>query len=354
MDKSLIDSMPERIERVSPTPLLRAIAMKPAFRGTLPERFCILLIACLGPMALGSSCVVADDAITIKQVVNAWRSREQRVKSFRFQWAEDHFQAKGSSVLPQAPQYEGVVFPARDTPYHVDSGCEMDRHMMRYSFSGESLQVYNDGALELREYVSASDGDVSKAFWALPNKLRNYPKGVIFDEKLCSDAGTLDVKPLLWLYRALDPRFAFSEQSLQLSRRSGIVDGKACAIVACAKGETEYSIWTDPARDFVPLRFTIASTTTGKVTTQADITHQKDPSRGWTPTGWTIVRTSAGNLQHSIVARVTNCAINVEIPKSRFQIEFPPGTIVIDMTNRGERYLVGADGSKQIPPDTKK
>ena len=172
---------------------------------------------------------------------------------------------------------------------------------------------------------------------------------MIFDENMCSDAGTLDVKPLLWTYRALDPTFAFSEKQLQLSPRTGIIDGRAFAIVGFVNGETRYSIWTDPAREFVPLRVTISSSVTGKTMTQADITYRQDPAHGWTPKGWRIVQPANGDLRHSIVAHVTDSAINIAIPRSRFQIDFPPGTVVIDMRNNSERYVVGADGSKQIP-----
>jgi hypothetical protein len=320
----------------------------PASRG---RRARVFVLAVAGCIVLGPSCVDAEDAVTLGRVLNAWRNREHRVMGFRFQWVEDHLQAKGSVKLPPDPKYKGLVFPPRDTAFRVESSCEIDRDMMRYSFRGESLQVYNDGALEQREYVSASDGDISKAFWPIPNKLRRYPKGVIFDEKFCADAGTLEVKPLFWIYRALNPALAFSEKSLWLSPSSGVIDGRTCAIVGCRMGATEYAIWTDRTRDFVPLRLTIGSAITGKLTTQADITYQRDLSHGWTPVGWRIAQPTSEDPQHCIVARVTKTAINLGIPKSRFQIEFPPGTVVIDMRNNSERYLVGPDGSKQNPPD---
>ena len=120
--------------------------------------------------------VAADDAITLSQVLNAWRNREQQVKSFRFLWTEERFQTKGTLELPPDQKQNVAAFPPRDTTYRLKCSCEMDRDMMRYGFSGESLQVYNDGALEHREYVSASDGVVSRAFWPIPNKLR-LPQG---------------------------------------------------------------------------------------------------------------------------------------------------------------------------------
>jgi hypothetical protein len=46
-------------------------------------------------------------------------------------------------------------------------------------------------------------------------------------------------------------------------------------------------------------------------------------------------------------------AINIEIPRTHFRIEFPPGTVVIDMSNNCERYFVGPDGSRQAPPDAR-
>ncbi len=312
-----------------------------------------LLIISLGTIVFGSRHAVADDSITLGQVLNAWRNREQQVKTFKFRWTEEHFQARDSLELPLGQKPNGDSFPPRDTTYRVKSSCEMDRDMMRYGFSGESLQVYNDGALEHREYVSASDGVFSRAFWPIPNKLRAYPKGITFDDKVCCDAGTLEVKPLLWIYRALDPRFAFSESSLRLSPNDEMIDDVKCKVVYFEMGGMRCSIWTDSARDFVPLRFTIGSPVTGEMTTWTDISYRRVPSHGWTPTSWRTVQPAAGNPRSSVVSRVMESAINIEIPREHFRIEFPPGTVVIDMSNKGERYLVGADGSKQVPADAR-
>ena len=155
----------------------------------------------------------------------------------------------------------------------------------------------------------------------------------------------------MWIYRALDPRFAFSGRSLRLSPNAEMIGSVTCKIIYFDEGGVRHSIWTDPARDFVPMRFTIGSPLTGEVTTRTDITYRLDPSHGWTPTNWRTVQNAAGNLRRSVVARVIKSAINIEIPRQDFQIEFPPGTVVIDMSNKGERYLVGADGNKQVPPD---
>ena len=116
-------------------------------------------------------------SITLSQVLNAWRNREQQVKSFRFRWTEEHFQAKGTLELPPDQKQNVAAFPPRDTTYRVKSSCEMDRDMMRYGFSGESLQVYNDGALEHREYVSASDGVVSGHSGRSPTSCAPTPRG---------------------------------------------------------------------------------------------------------------------------------------------------------------------------------
>ena len=133
------------------------------------------------------------------------------------------------------------------------------------------------------------------------------PKGITFDEKVCCDAGTLEVKPLLWIYRALDPRFAFSERFLRLSPNDELINNTTCKIVYFEKGGVRYSLWTDPARDFVPLRFTSGSPATGEMTTQTDITYRQVASYGWTPTGWRTVQPATGNLRRSVVSRDGIC-----------------------------------------------
>ena len=158
--------------------LSRTVQMKskPVFPKSYAGRAIALLIVSIMGSSFGPFWAAADEAITLSQVLNAWRKREQRVKSFRFQWSEDHFQAKGSLVLPPDPQYKGVVFPPKDTTYRVESSCEMVQNAMRYSYSGESLQLYNDGALEHREYVSARTATLVKHSGRFPTNCATIPR----------------------------------------------------------------------------------------------------------------------------------------------------------------------------------
>jgi hypothetical protein len=267
------------------------------------------------------------------------------------EWTEKVFQAAGSIELPPMPEYEGVVFPAEDTQYDVTSTCDLDGTMMRYSYSGHSLQYYNKGELEYREYISASDGKVSKLFLPLPNPLRDYPKGIIMEGTLCTDAATLNVWPLLLTFRAVDPALGWPTRPWRLLNRDLNLDGHTCVEVAYSYGSSQHHVWADVEREYLPLRYFVRDLPSGKMTTDISIEFTRGQSDDWEPIRWTLHQPGDGALEYAVQATVTAFAVNEQIPLSNFQIEFPEGTVVIDMRNDGERFEVGPNNEKRVPHD---
>ena len=265
--------------------------------------------------ALRNLAITAD--VTTDDVLAAWRERRKRVRTFRFSWTEVQVYPEGSLYLPPEPQYEGVVFPKKDTSCRVKTSCSMDGMMMRFEFAGESLQLYNKGKLQHRKYLSVSDLQQSKLFWPLPNQLRSYPKGIIMDQKICEDMGQLSVRPLLSVYRPLDAH-VIQRHPLRIGVRAGIVDEQVCSIVEYRQG---HEVWVDPARDFVPVRFT---TDVGSERGVIDVSYRHDQQHGWVPKEWKSVVPRKGQTDETIVGTVARYEINTKIPRSEFQLDFPP------------------------------
>lgn len=276
---------------------------------------------------------------TPNAILTAWKDRTEHTNTIKVEWTEMQFQAAGSIDLPPTPEFAQVRFPEEDITCRRQCSCALDGSRMRFSFKGESLQLYNEGKLEYREYFSASDGVTSKAFMPLPNKLRNYPWGVITEEVACVDAATLEAKPILLVYRATNELLGWPKKPWLVANQNGDIQ--------YTTDDTRHSVWVDAEHDYLPTRYSIVDLRSNEIKTDLTIEYVKDGSTGTvSPSKWTIRRFEDGSVKHLVEAKVTKCVINEAIPLGEFQIEFPVGTHVVDMQKPSEAYEVGENGAK--------
>jgi len=74
---------------------------------------------------------------------------------------------------------------------------------------------------------------------------------------------------------------------------------------------------------------------------------------GWVPSGGTYVaKRQDGSVRESSVATIKKFEINPVISKDEFEIDFPPGTDVLDQRKAAKlrHYIVQPDGSAGIFP----
>ena len=104
------------------------------------------------------------------------------------------------------------------------------------------------------------------------------------------------------------------------------------------------TLWVDAQYDYSVRRFL---TTRGNVVRcKLDVDYQRDPDVGWVPKSWTIIRSYVdGSLLMSASSSVGEYRINPTLDAAEFQIEFPPGTYVVD-TAANQRFIQKDDGRR--------
>jgi hypothetical protein len=185
-------------------------------------------------------------------------------------------------------------------------------------------------------------------FFPLPNKLRNYPKGIISDRVDCEDADSIELKPLMLACRGPKGLQGWNTIPWVLTDAQAKLDGRKVLVIQVNDRTRARKVWIDAERDFLPLRYSLADSRAGASNIDMKIEYIRSADE-WTPNNWTMRTSKNGELCQSIDATVTKCEINEAIPLENFQIDFPRGTVVIDMRNNSERYEVGLEGAK-IPP----
>lgn len=280
----------------------------------------------------GVSNAARSPPVTIDQIVQAWRTRQQRARSFRFEWIETRTDMKGGAM---GPEPNAPLNPTKDTTFESKCLLVVDGRKSNYTYDGYIWGPEVDELL-IRKYTCVYDGTESKDFLAAASD-KYHPQGILFGAKPNFQLPTPPLRPPVWFYRSLDVELGgFDQARLTVTGDTGSIAGQDCNIVVQRSGGAgnayETKLWLDPSQGFAVRR--AVTMYAGRVTTsRLDISYGAKAGE-WVPVRWVYVRTPNGEVRNQLDCRVTEFALNPEIPATTFEIDYPPGTWVTDQ--RGE------------------
>jgi beta-lactamase regulating signal transducer with metallopeptidase domain len=252
---------------------------------------------------------------SMNAIVAAWTRRQSRIRSCRFSWQKNwsfFYRYEDRARRPDV-HVEYQDFRSNDAEWidgprlafeQIVLECPDHLNLMRTlksAFDGESTRTYfNDakdgtGAGKTRKGFDSrrfASSDAHKLLLALRTGLPNY-SGINPD--LC--------------------------RVLPITARIGDVD---CTILHTEIGHGHHIFyWLDPARDYLVLREHTMSG--GRDIALIDFSYRPDGMAGWAPDGWKQGHLGAyGCFVYSITSKVAQYALNERLPKSTFEIKFPP------------------------------
>ena len=149
------------------------------------------------------------------------------------------------------------------------------------------------------------------------------------------------------VYRPFDPEIGvFDEATLRMTEQEGVVDGRSCLVVQYDRGRNEVSVWVDPSRDFIPLRY--YERHRGVLATEIQVSYLKDEQHGWVPKSWNISwLEDTGRVRQSWSGTVDSWSLNEPVPDSVFTDTRVVGTWVHDY-EKDENYIL-QEGGKRRP-----
>jgi hypothetical protein len=129
---------------------------------------------------------------------------------------------------------------------------------------------------------------------------------------------------------------ALPDHGLTLQPDLSMIGRRKCRVVTGRfRSGAVYRLWIDPAAEFSAVRLIVSLN--GRDLQQFDIDHEQHQGAGWTPSSWKVMVMNSSDeypgqaeVFQSVHVRVAKTEINSSIPQERFDLKFPPGTLVAD------------------------
>ncbi|HUR53771.1 MAG TPA: hypothetical protein VMZ71_06550, partial [Gemmataceae bacterium] len=226
--------------------------------------------------------------LDIETVSKAWEARQEKVKSFAFEWTDQvtvprgrvsrNRPAGGVEIKGEVPPFD-LVFPS---PRSV----LVDGEKSRYRYSTQHWwPSLNRPAVEECD-VSFDGAKLTSASTYTPPEA-TPPSGTVRRAKSHGDLNTLSARPVVVALRGTHPSYrVYDPAAYEPTGRTVAVGRVRCAELVRENRAQGYKsvLLVDPARDFVLVRATRHER--DKLAYTLDVTYSADPVAGWVPAAW--------------------------------------------------------------------
>jgi hypothetical protein len=295
--------------------------------------------------------------ITIDDILEVWKARQEKVKSARFDLSCQETIHKGSSsfLLAKRRQAAGMPpetepNPPRDYLVKATSMVTLDGFKLRYSNDHQDWDP-EEKKLYPEHYVDVFDGEVFKFLQNPASGHHNYPWAGVRKADTSGSALKFPILPVILTLRGNHPKFFQELVKFQLTGKAVMVRGQSCLELvrdSGPPGQREF-LFLDQNRDYVVVKEMIVLL--GQPNWQVDATYTPDPKIGWVPKSWEyLIRVGKDHVpMNSGRSTVTAYEINPHIDNKEFDVLFEPKTMVHDETSGNYvQYLIREDGEKGV------
>jgi len=308
---------------------------------------------------VGGTSLRAQTANTLKTIEKCWKDRQERIRSVRIDWIEQHTVPKGQ-VTDSVGRLPGGV--KRLEEMGIAPGSTIPPEVVTFSttatfsFDGEKVRLdYDDkqwsgkkNAYVTQPETTVFDGKERKRYLRQGTSYTPWP----FGSRQVSHPfrSSLVLGPLVMTFCPIHKEMRlFDVHALTPTGRQMVVGSRPCLELQRRKTNSEISIWVDPARDFAVTR--VLSMLNERIMYKIDIKYEKHSSGEWIPISWERVSfRNNGKLERSTRAKLSAVKINEPADPGYYDLVFPVGTPVRDETDPEHlrRYIVREGDKKRI------
>lgn len=286
--------------------------------------------------------VTARDSDLLDGVVKAWTERQERARSFDVVAAGTEFRCETTFSAAElasrgVPSVDPLVLP--ETSFDIRLRLAANEGRYRLEYEGRSDAPKPDGYPAKRQ-LEVYDGAVHSSLFFTGQQ--PFPNAHIRKEPTPVPARFVHVKPVMIVLRPFDPQAGvFDARELRVVSQHAVIDNRPC--VELSHGES--TIWVDPARGFVPVRY--HEMQRGVLIRSIEVEYHSDPRAGWLPASWKNTQLDPdGKVVVSMSCQVTEVRVGALLPADTFRAELPAGTWVRDYV-RNATYIVRPDGTNR-------
>ncbi|MCI0739997.1 MAG: hypothetical protein L0Y72_13210 [Gemmataceae bacterium] len=268
----------------------------------------------------------------IDAIVETWRKRQDRVKSFDFMFSGScSHTVEGAELMKLPSVLRNSIQPVsyRKSLRFVVSGPKayLEYNTMNWSFDKNEFLP--------GKTIIANNTTFEKTAFA-PD-VYSFPTFHIAKAKKENTAAiSFFVVPMNLVFRPLG---RFQADKVQLD---GIQDFKGKSLLIVTHGEDV--LWVDPIRGFVPIRY--YQRRGNRTIRLVELDYQFDESNGWIPKSW---KENGERMSYSAELQVEKYELNPSIPESAFDMNPEPGTLVSDYVD-DTYYIMRANDKRMLRP----
>jgi hypothetical protein len=306
------------------------------------------MIGLCGPLAAqgGQESQSGARSPVLARVFDAWKARQERIKSFYFVWNLRVALPKGYK-FPFARGLAGVrrgdvALGDKDVEFTVPQSewSGEGQHRLRSDFSEfvyggaegwketGRFRVTQDGILNSRFHVPTNSSEAPTiAIWRKV-AIKHPSNGGSSGDYLLEDL-EIDLTPLRLALRPLSPTSDWSPENCRVVSDDALIGNLRCIKLQMRKVDHSEQCWVDPKRDYSVVRWERRQNELAPLDFAIDV--EQGPNHEWLPERWSW-RLSAGPASRaaSFEATVTRRMVNKKLPDVTYAADYPPGTRVYD------------------------
>ena len=175
-----------------------------------------------------------------------------------------------------------------------------------------------------------------------------WPQGRLHNSARSIDPFFNRLTPVLMTFRGQSLRLSpVMLEQFELTGQKVVVDGRPCIELKSGSTATK-RMYVDPSQEYVIVRYldSYLDGNKNKISHKTDVQFKQDKVHGWIPEGWKSTWFWDEDVDLSIEATIKHHELNAAVSAAEFDIEFPPGTVVVNMLTN-ERHVIKATGEKR-------
>ncbi len=244
---------------------------------------------------LSSLALAQESAPGIDQVWRAWKAREDKSMTARFELTGEDTIPKGANSLlasTRGPVQE--VLPPEDLLLKGVTRVSLSGGKLRHE---TNMDLWDSVARRFypSRHLDVFDGEIFKSLDTPESTEHDYGVGVVQKAKVSRSSLNFPILPLIVAFRGTYEQYFRQRGEFTSSGRSTLIAGRPCLelVKVPNTGQKREVLYVDRERDYVVVReITIVGE---QPTWQLDVTYTPDSGVGWVPHSWEyIIRTGKG------------------------------------------------------------
>jgi hypothetical protein len=298
---------------------------------------------------LAGNLSLAQQPPQLTHIIEAWKQREEQVRTAKLVWNEARTQAKGyvSTTIGRRAQKPGQTIPPEDTTFNVPSELILQEANFRYTFEDSQWSTGEEVKLIKQDTVAVQTQKSNLTVMPTRTNFGTWPIATLYGRPVNPHRDDVTLRPFWLAFRGISSAlYAVELTEYAVQPRPVRLNGVECLELhrQLTDNRTE-RLWVAPSRGFAPLRQTQFDG--NQIRFQMTIDYRNE-SGLWCPGRWEIISLDAtGKRQFSVKGELKSAVINPTVTPADLEVTLPPGCAVHDLESKQD-YIILPTGDKRF------